>query len=218
MKELKHLSAKSINIKNIARPLQNQEQTLPLDENFPNVCLRSKSDAAHYSLFIQNKQIPFDKAADAEVKKVLHGTFKGCYVAIEKGGISRQQTRVFLLHPEGFVQLVECKQLLDIVEIDAFLTKDYLARITAEHLNTFDLGKSNQSYKFFLEKLPTFLLADKKHNFENSVLKHFFAKDINLIPNENNRFVRTELCKSEAYKSFLDFSKKIREEQNEIQK
>ena len=218
MTELKHLAAKSINIKEYAVPMQTKEEILPFGENFPVVTLRSKFDAEHFSLFIKNKQIPFDKASQVSARKVLHGTFKGCYVIIDRENYSHDNTRVFLLHQNGYVQIADERIIITDEEVDLMITKDYVARVTAEKLNTFDLGHENQAYRYFLEKLPRFLFAESKYNFENNVFKHFFAGDVKLIPHQNNRFVKTELCKREAYDFFTDYCQKILDEEKESAK
>lgn len=212
MKETKYLSDKVIDLKNIAGPYQNKDEVLPLDKKFPEVQLRSKFDAAHYSLFMGNKQLPLDKSASAEVREIVEGLFKGCYVVVERDGIIEGRTRVFMMHKDGFLQIANVKELLADQAVEKMLTKEYIARLTAKRLNTFDLGQDRQAYRFFFEKLPKFLFTDEKIGFVESVEEYFSSNEIELIPNQNNRFVKTELCKEEAAKFFNGFVQAYKDE------
>ncbi|MBO5394717.1 MAG: hypothetical protein J6A28_02295 [Clostridia bacterium] len=207
MKETKYLSVKSIDVKKLVGINQNIDERLPLDENFTEVVAKAKFDAEHFFVEIARKQIPCKKASLTEVRKVTAGVFKNCYVLIEHEQDGKEKTNVYLLHKDGFVTLAESKKELELVDVDTMLDSDYIAYLTAHKLNTFDLGQENQTYKHFCEKLPQVLFTDKKANFVDSVVKKFFSMgDVNLIPNKNNRFVKTQLCKAEAYNFFEDFS------------
>lgn len=218
MKELKYLSVKAtVDVKNIVGLSKNVNEKLKLGDKFPSVYAKAKHDTDHFFIEIDGKQIPCSKSSKTEVRKVTAGQFKGDYVLIERNGGSKEKTSVYLLHDEGFVPLAEEQDLLDIAEIDEMLNNDYLARFTASMLNTFDLGKDNQGYKYFCQKLPTSLFTSKKSDFADRVVKHFFSMgEVTLIPNKNNRFVKTRLCKAEAYEYFDEFVQKKVEQDREM--
>lgn len=208
MKEIKNLSVKAIDVKKLVGLNQNIEKSLPVDENFPEVSVKAKFDTEHFFVEIGRGQIPCSKASETELRKVKAGALKNCYVLTERANFGKERTSVYLIHKDGFVQLGEFGKMLDLLDVDTMLDTKYIAHLTAYKLNTFDLGQENQGYKYFCEKLPQALFTDKKADFANNVVKSFFSMgDVNLIPNKNNRFVKTQLCKVEAYEYFDAFAK-----------
>lgn len=202
MKETtKYLSVKPVsNLKEEMRNLKNINDTLVLGENFPALRMTANFEAEHFAVHIANDRINCRKSSSSEIRKVTAGIFKGLYALIEK---YNEKVSVYLLHPKGYVQLAKDEKL-SYEQVNELFDKESIAKLTASRLNKFDLNKREQDYQHFCERLPS-CVFNPKNNFENSVLKHFFANDIVF---EQTRHL--ELIKKSACKRFiLDYFTKL---------
>ena len=202
MKETsKHLSAKPVvDLKDEIKAMKNINSTITLSESFPQLSLIANFEAEHFAVQIAGARVNCSKSNHCEIRKVTAGIFKGQYALIEDDG---EKFNVYLLHGKGAIQLAKSQRLTS-EEMQSLFDKENFAKYTAKKLNQFDLEKSVQDYQLFCQKLPD-CVFNPKHNFENTVLKHFFANDIKFAQSKYLQLIR----KSECKRMILDYFTKI---------
>lgn len=205
MKETtKHLSVKAVvDLKDVITAMKNINTTVKLSDNFPELRVVTNFEAEHFAVQINGERINCSKSNKIEIRKVTAGIFKGQYSLIEN---QDGKFNVYLLHPKGYIQLAR-DQKIDFETINSLFDKENFAKITAKKLNTFDLDKRVQDYELFCQKLPQ-CVFNPKHNFENTVLKYFFAGDIKFAQNKYLALIRKSECKRMILDHFTSVVKK----------
>ena len=202
MKETsKHLSSKVVaDLKDVITSMKNINEEIVLDEKFPTLKITANFEAEHFAVVLGGMRVNFNNASRCEIRKVTAGIFKGQYALID---VYNGKVNVYLAHPKGFIQLARDEQI-SYEEINMLFDKESFAKLTARKLNQFDLEKRTQDYELFCQKLPD-CVFNPKHNFENLVLKNFFANDIKFAQNKYLQLIR----KSECKRMILDYFTKV---------
>ena len=200
----KYLSAKAVSdLKEEMRNAKNIHDTLDLKDASISARLISNFEAEHFAVQIGNEKINCRKANSTEIRKVTAGVFKGLFALIEHEG---QKVNVYLIYPKGYVQLAK-NEKLDNSGINQLFDKEAIAKLTASKLNKFDLDKRVQDYQLFCERLPN-CLFNPKNNFENNVLKYFFANDIVFEQSKHLALIKKSECKRFILSYFTKLLKK----------
>lgn len=202
MKEaMKHLSVKAVvDLNDEIKSMKNINSTITVSDNFPQLGLIANFEAEHFAIQLAGARVNCSKANRCEIRKVTAGIFKGQYALIEDEG---EKFNVYLLHSKGAIQLAR-SQKLTAEEMHGLFDRENFAKLTAKKLNQFDLEKRVQDYELFCQKLPD-CVFNPKYNFENTVLKHFFANDIKFAQNKYLQLIR----KSECKRMILDYFTKV---------
>ena len=112
-------------------------------EGCPIVCLETNPNWQYFILHLPNhKQVACDIKSQVQMRKIVHGYFKGCYCVVERG----RETYVSVIHNGGVLRYPELKKDFSYEQIDSLFDDENIEKFTAVLLNKYDVSKKNQHY------------------------------------------------------------------------